>query len=60
MVADATEHGKAYLQWAQQYLLDVNDEMGEVVKLHESNEELKADIEAFNKLIERTEGISID
>lgn len=31
-----------------------------VVKLHESNEELKADIEAFVHSIEKTEGIQRD
>lgn len=45
----------AHHYWVQQYLVDVNDESGEVVKLHESTEELKADINALTKLIERTE-----
>ena len=60
MVADAIKHNEVYLEWAKRFLLDVNDETGEVVKLHESNEELKADIAAFIKLIERTEGIETD
>ncbi len=57
LVADAAEHSEMYQQWAGRYLLDVSDETGEVVKLHESNEELKADIEAYIKLIERTESV---
>ena len=55
LVDDAKEHNVVYRQWAQQYLVDVSDESGEVVKLHESPEEMKVDIEAFIKLIERTE-----
>jgi hypothetical protein len=58
-VADHIEHSEVYREWASRYLLDVSDETGEVVKLHESNEELKADIEAFIKLIERNEEIPI-
>ena len=56
LVVDAAEEEEVYGQWAQQYLVDVNDEAGEVVKMHESADELKADINAFIKLIERTEG----
>ena len=55
LVDDAAEHSEVCQQWAQRYLVDVNDETGEVVKLHESTEDLKADIEAFIKLIRRVE-----
>lgn len=57
LVVNAGEHNKVYQQWAQQYLPDVNDEAGEVVKLHQSMEELQADITAFIRFIERTEGV---
>ncbi len=58
LVDDAAEQSEVYQQWSQQYLVDVNDETGEVIKLHESTQELKADIEAFIKLIERIEQYS--
>ena len=54
LVDDAAEHSEVYHQWVQQFLVDVNDETGEVVKMHESTEDLKADINAIIKLIERT------
>jgi elongation factor P--beta-lysine ligase len=55
LVVDASEHNEVYQQWAQRYLVDVNDETGQIVKLHESTEELKADIDAFIQFMERHE-----
>ena len=50
-------HSEVYQDVSKRFLLNVSEENGEVVKLHKSKKELKAGIEAFIKLVERTEGI---
>jgi hypothetical protein len=55
LVVDASNRKPVYKHWPESFLLDVDDESGEVIKLHESIEELASDVNAFITLIDRNE-----
>lgn len=55
LLVDEAEQDEIYQQWAQEYPVDVDNESGEVVKLHESLAELCTDVKAFISFIEQKE-----